>query len=106
MEALADSGGGSHGERVKLRILEMGLQLWRANPSYVSARRIAHELGLTHGAVLYHFGHSAALIDAIAFHAVKQGESRVIVSLIGMQHKSIGHLSDAQRLEHMRAARG
>lgn len=97
--------GGSHGERVKLRILEMGLRLWRVNPSYVSARRIALELGLTHSAVLYHFGHTAAMIDAIAFHCVKQGDSRVIVSLIGMQHKAVAHMSDAQRLGHIQAAR-
>jgi AcrR family transcriptional regulator len=96
---------GSHGERVKLRILEMGLRLWRANPSYVSARRIAHELDMTHGAVLYHFGHTAALVDAIAYHAVREGEARVIVSLIGMQHKAVAHMDDAQRLEHISAAR-
>lgn len=95
-----------HGERVKRRILEMGLQLWRVDPSYVTARRIASELNMVHSNVLYHFGgHTAALKDAIAFHAVKQGESRVIVSLIAMQHKAIAHLSDAQRLEHMQAAR-
>lgn len=98
--------GGSHGERVKLRILEMGLQLWRADPSYVSAHRIGHELGMTHSAVLYHFGHTAALKDAIAAHAVAKGESRVIVSLIGMQHKAVAHMDDVQRLEHMSAARG
>lgn len=97
--------GGSHGERVKLRILEMGLRLWRVNPAYVSARRIALELDMTHGAVLYHFGHTAALVDAIAFHAVQQGEARVIVSLIGMQHKAVAHMSDAQRLGHIQAAR-
>lgn len=96
---------GSHGERVKLRILETGLRLWHVNPSYVSARRIAQELGLTHSAVLYHFGHSAAMIDAIAFHAVKQGEARVIVSLIGMQHKCIAHMDNEQLAAWIKAAR-
>jgi AcrR family transcriptional regulator len=96
---------GSHGERVKARILEMGVRLWRVDPSYVSARRIGIELGMTHSAVLYHFGHSAAMVDAIAAHAVERGESRVIVSLIGMQHKAVASMSDAARLQHMRAAR-
>lgn len=96
---------GSHGDRVKQRILDMGVQLWRADPSYVTAGRIGHELGMTHSAVLYHFGHTAALKDAIAAHAVKQGESRVIVHLIAMQHKSVAFMSDATRLQHMTAAR-
>jgi AcrR family transcriptional regulator len=96
----------AHGLEVRKRILEMGLTLWRVDPAFVSARRIAHELGLSHSAVLYHFVTSSALRDAIAFHAVKQGESRVIVSLIGMKHPAVASMDDAQRLEHMRYAVG
>lgn len=92
-----------YGERVRLRILEMGLQLWRIDPTYVTARRIAHELGMSHQAVLYHFKHSKGLTDAIAFHAVKQDESRVIVHLIAMKHPTVSHMSDADKLRHMKA---
>ncbi|RUW55638.1 hypothetical protein EOA32_01055 [Mesorhizobium sp. M1A.F.Ca.ET.072.01.1.1] len=95
----------SHGERVKQKIVEMGLRLWRVDPSYVTARRIAHELGMTHSAVLYHFGFTAELVNTIAYHAVKQGDARVIVHLIAMNHKAVAHLTDAQRLEFMRIAR-
>lgn len=92
-----------HGDQVKRRILEMGLTLWRVDPSYVTARRIGHELGMTHSAVLYHFKHSHAMRDAIAYHAVKEGEPRVMASLILEKHKAVAHLSEAQRLEIMRS---
>jgi AcrR family transcriptional regulator len=99
----AESGGGSHGSRVRLRILEMGLRLWLVDPAFVTARRIGQELGLTHGAVLYHFGHSAGLSNAIAFHAVKQGEERIIAQLILQKHKAVAHFTDAQRQAVLKA---
>ncbi|QWY83123.1 hypothetical protein [Rhizobium phage RHph_X2_24] len=89
----------------KLAILETGLRLWRVDPAYVTARRIARELDLTHGAVLYHCRMSErSLRDMVAYHAVEQGEARVIAQLITMQHKAVAHMTDAQRLEHLRAA--
>lgn len=100
----AASVAGSHGDRVRLSILEMGMRLWRVDPSYVSARRIAHELDMTHGAILYHFGTSMKLRDAIAFHAVRQGESKVIVHLIASKHPAVSHMPDAERMDHMRFA--
>jgi AcrR family transcriptional regulator len=105
MTIAAETTRDTHGERVRLRILEMGVQLWRVDPSYVTARRIAHELQMTHSAVLYHFGHIIALKDAVAYHAVKQGESRVIVHLIAGNHAAVASMSDAERQEHMRLAR-
>lgn len=93
------------GEMTRRSILEMGAQLWAVDPQYVTARRIAKELGLTHGAVSYYFARGErSLRDAVAFHAIEQGEARVIVSLIAMQHKAAAHLTEAQRLEFMRLA--
>jgi len=95
------------GERTKLAILEIGLRLWRVDPAMVTARRIARELDLTHGAVCYHFRRGErSLKDAIAFHAVEQGEARVIAHLIAGNHKAVTHFTDEQRQEVMRAARG
>ena len=83
----------------------MGMTLWRVDPAYVTARRIAKELNMSHGSVCYHFPRGErSLKDAIAFHAVAEGESRVIVHLIAGNHKAVAHMDDAQRLEHMRAA--
>lgn len=88
----------------KLEILEMGLRLWRVDPAYVTTRRIETELNMSHGTVQYHFGGIAALKNAIAYHAVKQGESKVIVNLITSKHPSIADLTEAERLEHFRLA--
>lgn len=94
------------GERTKLSILEMGVRLWRVDPAYVTARRIARELGITHGNIGYHFSRGErSLRDAIAYHAVEQGEARVIVQLIAINHKAAAGLDDQQRLEYMRLAR-
>lgn len=95
-----------HGEAVRRRILEMGLQLWRVDPAYVTARRIAHELDMTHTAILYHFKHSRGLTDAIAYYAVQQGESRVIARLIIAKHPAITAMSEAERMKHMAIAAG
>ena len=96
----------THGARVRLSILEMGLRLWAVDPTYVSARRIANELDMTHSNVLYHFKHTQGLKDAIAFHAVKQGESRVIVHLIASGHKAIAAMDEPARQEHLRLMGG
>lgn len=88
------------GRDAKLRILEMGCRLWAANPSYVTARRIANELGMTHSNVLYHFDHSKNLVDAIAFHAVKEGDSRVITHLIAARHSAVLSMSPADKTKH------
>lgn len=93
------------GELTKRRILEMGMTLWRVDPAYVTARRIAKELNMSHGSVCYHFPRGErSLKDAIAFHAVTEGESRVIVHLIAMNHKAVSHMDDTARQEHVRAA--
>lgn len=95
-----------HGDQIKRDILRMGVQLWSVDPSYVSARRIASELNMTHANVLYHFKHTQGLKDAIAFYAVKNGESRVIIHLIAMNHHAVAAMSDDERRQHMDLVRG
>lgn len=88
----------------KTRILETGLRLWRADQP-ITARRIARELDLTHGAVCYHFARGdKSLRDAIAYHCVEQGESKVIAALILERHKAVAHMSEPERMEHLRLA--
>lgn len=94
------------GERTKRDILEMGLRLWRAGEA-ITARRIARELNLAHGTVSYHFRRGDhSLRDAVAFHCVEQGETRIIAALIAERHKAVSHMDDATRLEFMRQAAG
>lgn len=93
------------GNKTKLEILEMGLRLWRVDPAYVTARRIASELDVVHGTVGYHFANrERSLRDAIAYHAVEQGDERVIAQLIIERHKAVAHLTDTQRSEYLQKA--
>ena len=87
----------THGERTKARIVSTGLQLW---PN-VSARRIARQLGLTHTAVLYHYGTSAALRDAVALHAVAVGDRSIVPQLIASRHAAAADLTAAQRADFL-----
>lgn len=77
----------------KDQILAIGLEQW---PN-VSARSIAKRLKTVHSAVLYHFGNSVALHDAIATEAVRVGDKRVVPLLIVSKHKAAASLDDATR---------
>ena len=91
------------GDKTFHSILEAGRKLW---PS-VTARGVARELGMTHGAVLYHCRRAqASLPDLIAAHAVSEGDGRIIVHLIATQHKAVAHFDDALRLAYLRQAAG
>lgn len=88
----------------KTRILETGLRLWRADQP-ITARRIARELDMTHGTVVYHFSRGdKSLRDAIAYHCVEQGESKVIAALILEKHAAVAHMGANERMEHLRSA--
>lgn len=91
----------SHGETVKAAIIAIGLMLWRMDPSFVTARRIGKEVRLSHGAVLYHFGSSELMRDAIAREAVRQRDAIVVPQLIVARHHTISHLSDADKAGFM-----
>lgn len=99
------SGNETHGARIRTLILETGAKLWRDDPAKVTSRKIASILKMSHGGVLYHFGTVEDMRKAIAVHAIEKGDSRVIVHLIAARHPTIKHMSDADRLAHMQAAR-
>ena len=87
----------SHGERVKASILEEGLKLWRVDPASVSARAIAQQLGVTHGAILYHFGTSFAMRSAIAAEAVRIADPVIVPMLIAAKHSAVASMARADR---------
>lgn len=86
----------------KDKILEVGLDLWSFDPGSVSARRIGKRLGLTHAAVLYHFGSSGALKDALAAHAVALKDAVIVPMLIAAKHPSVSVLSADERARYLR----
>jgi hypothetical protein len=93
------------GDNTKLEFREIGLRLWRVDPSYVTARRIAAELDIAHGTVGYHFARGErTLRDAIAFHAVEQGDRRVMAHLIIERHKAVSHMDDTARSQCLQEA--
>ena len=91
----------THGERTKAAILSTGLDLWRGDPRSVSARGIGSMLGLTHGAVLYHFGSSEALRDAVAAEAVRTGCEIIVPQLIASKHPAVAHMAPADRARYL-----
>lgn len=95
-----------HGERMRAAMLDAGLALWRDDPASVSARRIGKIVGLTHGGVLYHFGTSAALRDAIAAHAVAARDPVVIPLLIASRHAAASSLTASQRAGYLASVAG
>lgn len=92
---------GTHGERVKASILATGLDLWRGDASKVSARAIGQALGMTHSAVLYHFGTADALKAAIACEAVRMGDTVIVPMLIAGKHPAADALGAADRRRYL-----
>lgn len=86
------------GEKTRAKILKIGLGLW---PN-ITLQAVADKIGMTHATVLYHFP-GGSLKDAVAFHAVEKGNSRVIVQLIASNHPAIRKMSKAQRAKHFKA---
>lgn len=87
-----------HGDRIRLEILNAGLEVW---PD-VTLSNVARAAGLkTHAAVSYHFP-ADKLKDLVAEHAVETGHSAIIVQLIGAGHPSIKSLTERQRSAHLR----
>jgi AcrR family transcriptional regulator len=79
----------------KERILDAGVKLW---PN-ITLQAIADEAKLTHPAILYHFP-GVTLKREIIKHAIKTGESRIIVQLIAAKHPAIRGMSEADRIRH------
>lgn len=95
-----------HGERVRFKIIEAGIQLWTdGGHSNVTARKIGERIGMTHTNILYHFKDTAQLREAIAKHAVDEKNSKVIVHLIALNHSLVSNMNDAERFRHMSVAR-
>lgn len=85
----------------KRRILETGVRLWHSSSDNVTARAIARELGITHPAVSYHF--PDGIKHAVAEHAIKISDSRIIVQLIAVNHKLVSHFTENEKKKWLRS---
>jgi AcrR family transcriptional regulator len=74
------------------------MQLWREQGlERVTATRVASLVGITHGAVLYHFDSTDGMRDAIAAHAVWKSDTVIVPQLIAMRHPSTAHMDNVER---------
>lgn len=97
----------SKGERTKAEIVQIGLQVWRETPNRVNASHIASLVGITHAAVIYHWGTAAQLRMAIAEHAVKVRDPVIVPMLITSGHPAVAHMSESEKMEFLaNACRG
>lgn len=82
-------------KNTKEDILSTGVSMWLENPMTVNAHAIAKKMGMTHGAVMYHFPDGVR--DAVADHAVKTGNTNIICQLIASGHKAVNNLTAMER---------
>jgi len=86
-------------KNTKKNILQTGVEMWLENPMSVNAHAIARRMGMTHGAILYHFPISVR--DAVADHAVENGNCAIICQLIASGHKAVNELTAELRDEYL-----
>ena len=86
-------------KNTKQNILTAGISMWLKDPMSVNAHAIARNMGMTHGAILYHFPKSVR--DAVAEYAVKTDNVKIIVQLIVCNHEAIVHLTPAERAKYL-----
>lgn len=84
------------GEITRKAILETGLKLW---PN-VTPTSVAGALNISHGTVIYHF---PDVKNAVAEYAVETGNSRIIVQLLAMKHRSVKDMNAVERIKHFTA---
>lgn len=84
-------------------MLEVGLKLWRSDPTKISTRNIAKMIGKSHVTVFNKFPNGVR--KAIAAHGVAKGDSVVIVSLMLINDPLVANLSEEEREKHLQAVR-
>lgn len=85
-----------HGERMKLKMLQTGIEVWHKSHKDVTARNIARVLGMAHTAVYYHF--PLGIEKAVAKHALKIKDKTIIIQMIAMNHPVVSHFTPYDKL--------
>ena len=86
-------------KNTKRKILNVGIMMWLEDPMTVNAHAIAKRMGMTHGAVLYHFPEGVK--DSVALHAVKTGNSKIICQLIVADHIAVEQMNEKIKAEYL-----
>lgn len=75
--------GYAQGDKSKVAIVRTALELWReGGERAVTARAVGKRVGLSHAGVIYHFGSTGAMLDAVKRQAIEDGDGVVIAALI------------------------
>lgn len=93
-----------HGDKTRLAILDTGLKLWSLGREPTPSA-VATAMGMTRTAIHWHFNSGFKLKEALAEHAIRQGNSRVIVQLIATNHHAVGTMGDLERQTHLNRCR-
>ena len=83
-----------HGDKIKIKILRTGVEIWGEDVTKLSCREIARRMNYTHSAVLYHFGTFEKLKDEIATYAVLINYKPVVRQLEAVDHPAISSSCD------------
>lgn len=93
------------GNKTREAILKAGLELWKINPSLISAVNIAKKIGKTHPTVYHHFKSEEHLQKAVALYGVQKDDSIVIVSLMLTGNPLVSKLCEDERQKHLNAVK-
>lgn len=86
----------------KTDILKAGLEIWSTG-EVPTASAIARKLDMAAAHVSYYFNSSYRLREALVYYAIEQGESKVIVQLIGSGHAAVKNMPETERMQHLLA---
>lgn len=99
--------GNMQGDRSKATIIRTALDLWReGGEKAVTARGIAKRVGLSHAGVIYHFGNTAGMMDAIKREAIESRDAQIISQLILAGDPLVAGWPQADRQAWLAAAAG
>ena len=99
--------GYAQGDKSKVAIVRTALELWReGGERVVTARGIGKRVGLSHAGVIYHFGSTGAMLDAVKRQAIEDGDGVVIAALILSNDPLVAQWSQTDRQAWLSAAAG
>lgn len=87
----------THGEAIKLKIIQTGISIWLEKSGKITSNDVATRLDMTPANVLYHFKSIENLRNSVAAYAVQTDNSPIVLHLISVNHSAVADMSDKKR---------